>query len=176
MNTTNHSGSLSGWKSRTRAALFVLILLLGVAVPNLIHLAAGPELGRSLLPIPFIVLLAGALFGWETGILSGILIPLLNHFISGMPLLPALKMMIPEYLLLGLLAGLSFRQWKWNAFLSILFSLILSRLLLALFFLIMDKNISFFFQGLKQNMPGLILQLFLLPCCINLFRGILDNK
>jgi hypothetical protein len=87
-----------------RLYLATSALVLGnVLLPLAIHRI--PDGGRIFLPIFFFTLIAGWRFGALAGLLTGLLSPLANHFLTGMPPALALQSLIVQSILLGLLAS-----------------------------------------------------------------------
>jgi hypothetical protein len=166
MRTTENIWSVPALRPTALVLAFVTVLCAGVAFPYLIHMIGGPSLGKILLPMPFIVLLAGALFGWEIGLLSGLAIPVFSWLISGMPVLPVLSRFMLELAVSGFLIGVFVKKLKFGAFLSPFLALVLCRVCLALPALTGHTEQLLFLQGLKQGLPGLLLQTAILPFAI----------
>ena len=74
-----------------------------VALPWAVHRI--PQGGQMLLPILFFTLIAGWRFGLKAGLLTGLLSPLANHFLTGMPPAAMLPGLLLSSTLLGALAG-----------------------------------------------------------------------
>ena len=89
-----------------RLYLATTAMVLGnLVLPYTVHRI--PDAGRMLLPIFFFTLIAGWRFGAKAGILTGVLSPLANHWLTGMPPGPALQGIILQSALLGAIAGLA---------------------------------------------------------------------
>jgi thiamine transporter ThiT len=87
-----------------RLYLVTAAMVLGnLALPWAVHRI--PDAGRMLLPIFFFTLVAGWRFGAKAGVLTGVVSPLANHLLTGMPPAPALQGIILQSALLGLLAA-----------------------------------------------------------------------
>ncbi len=148
-------------------AFVTLFVAMDVAIPWLCHYI-HPLAGPTFLPMFFFILLAGLLFGWRAGLLVGILTPLVNYGISGMPFLERLPMIVIEASFYGLSAGLIRERFRLNVFWSLLGAMVIGRLAVTLALLIMhwsgDSNSpSIVWQAIKQGWPGIALQLILLP-------------
>jgi ABC-type antimicrobial peptide transport system permease subunit len=79
------------------------MVLGNVLLPYAIHRI--PDGGRIFLPIFFFTLIAGWRFGALAGLLTGLLSPLANHVLTGMPPVPALPSILVQSALLGALAA-----------------------------------------------------------------------
>src|SRR3989338_8904233 len=77
---------------------------LAVVTPAIFHQfnLAGPKF----LPMHIFVMLAGLLFGWRTGMLVGLLSPLMSYSITHMPPMAILPETVLELTVYGLTAGL----------------------------------------------------------------------
>ena len=62
-----------------------LFLALGILLPQVAHLIAGPSLGQVLLPMHIPVLLGGFVLGPWFGCFLGAATPLISSLITGMP-------------------------------------------------------------------------------------------
>lgn len=88
-----------------RLYLVTAALILGnVLLPYAIHRV--PDGGRIFLPLFFFTLVAGWRFGAAAGLLTGLLSPLANHLLTGMPPLPVLQSIMAQSALLGVLASI----------------------------------------------------------------------
>ncbi len=140
------------------------------------------EIGNMLLPMHLPVMLCGLICGWEYGAAVGFILPLLRSVAFGMPVLyPTALAMAFELCAYGLLIGL-FYGWSKKKTLPALYgSLILSMiggrilwgvaqtLLLGLG----GKSFSFgvfWTNGFVKAIPGIILQLILIPALMMLLR------
>ena len=145
-----------------------LLLSLGVVLPSITHTFG--ILGTVFLPMHIPVFLAGIIIGPVYGACLGLILPLLNHFILGMPPVPMLYIMIFELLTYGLISGRLFKKTK-KIFLSLIASMISGRVVGALV-----ASILFYALGLSKiptsawiygsfvtGLPGIIIQLLLIP-------------
>jgi len=94
-------------KTYLAASIFVLG---NIALPQLCHLI--PQGGKILLPIYFFTLIAAYKYGWKVGLLTGILSPLINSLLFGMPLAMALPAIMTKSALLALAAGFAAGHYK----------------------------------------------------------------
>jgi len=130
--------------------------------------------GAKFLPMHFFVMFAGFLFGWRTGLLVGVLTPLMSHSITHMPPMTILPEVILELGIYGLAIGL-LREKKLNIWAALLGAMILGRLARFLFVLGMgfETNPWWYFQ---ISWPGIALQLALIPVIIYLLQKFLFKK
>ena len=80
-----------------------LLVVVAVALPAAFHTAGLPV--RWLVPMHWPVLLAGLLYGWRAGALTGALAPAVAHAASGYPLTLVLPAMTLELAVYGLVVG-----------------------------------------------------------------------
>jgi niacin transporter len=113
--------------SGLRALVFQLILISAtVILPVVAHLSGAPV--RLLLPMHWPVILAGLIYGWRSGLLTGILAPIVSYLLSGFPLPNILPSMTMELLTYGLVAGILREVLRFNPFLSVAIALIIGRI------------------------------------------------
>lgn len=75
-----YSLSLKDYKSYLYAAIFAIG---NIILPQLCHLF--PNGGLIILPIYFFTLIAAYKYGWRVGLMCGIVSPIANHLLFGMP-------------------------------------------------------------------------------------------
>ena len=93
--------SLKTEKAVLAQVLFVAIALL---LPTITHRFG---LNYKLIqPMHWMILFAGLTYGAVSGAVVGFCVPVLSFFLSGMPVLTALPLMIPELMIYGFVAGL----------------------------------------------------------------------
>jgi thiamine transporter ThiT len=80
-----------------------LLILGNLLLPMALHRI--PDAGQTFLPILFFTLIAGWRFGAKAGLLTGVLSPLANHFLTGMPPAAMLQSLMEQSALLGVLAA-----------------------------------------------------------------------
>ena len=142
---------------------------LTVATPTIFHQfnLAGP----TFLPMHLFVLIAGLLFGWRTGLLVGLLSPLMSYGITHMPPMAILPETTLELAAYGLASGL-LREKGLNIWVSLLGAMVLGRLARLAFVLAFSLHTNFW-QYLKMSWPGMVLQLALIPVIIYLLQKFL---
>ncbi|MBU4351076.1 ECF transporter S component [Patescibacteria group bacterium] len=130
--------------------------------------------GQIFLPMHIFVLAAGFLFGWRTGLIVGVLSSLSSYFLTQMPAMALLPQVILELAVYGIAIGL-LREKNFNIWVSLFFAMVLGRLARVLF-------ISFFVPGMDVlqfisiSLPGMILQIALIPLIIRLVREFIPQK
>lgn len=169
-------------KVQTRQlALTALFIALGLVLP--FFTAQIPTIGRALLPMHLPILLAGFVGGWQTGLIAGLITPLLRSFLIGMPpLFPTATAMAFELAAYGFLTGLFYSKLR-GTNLGVLTSLVGAMLGgrivwgIAQLFLLGLSGASFGWQAFLAGafinaVPGIILQLILIPLIVHaLQRG-----
>jgi len=120
----NTTLALKGIKSYLFQILFIG---LAVALPAVAHLTNAPV--RYLLPMHWTILLAGLVYGWRGGAVSGLLSPTVSFLITGMPPANILMPMTLELAAYGCIAGLMRENFKLNPFVSLLTAIIAGRMI-----------------------------------------------
>lgn len=150
---------------------------LGVIFPQIIHLAFGPGLGSILLPMHIPVILSGFFCGPLFGLLVGLSCPLLSFLITGMPPAPLFGLMMVELAVYGAAAGLLYNVLKINHLVSLILAMICGRLAFAFTIfisanLLMIKLPKFInaFQATITGLPGIIIQLLLIPTILTISK------
>lgn len=156
-----------------RLVIAGLLLAIGIIIPYIFHASGIP--GTIFLPMHISVLLGGFLLPAHLAILLGMLTPLLNSLITGMPIFfPIGIIMIFELGFYGLIASLLYRKVKLPSVLALILSMIGGRIiagitvfvLVGLFAVKLDP-ITFIIAGVTTGLPGIIIQLILIPVLIH---------
>ena len=158
---TDRKTAVAGVKVRTlafwgmRSLVFQLVLIgAAVALPAVAHLTGAPV--RVLLPMHWPVILAGLVYGWRGGALTGLLAPAASYLVSGMPYPPMLPAMTVELFAYGFAAGLLVENLRINSFLAVATALVVGRLVFAITVLAgfgVNGNFAAYFQA--ALIPGL---------------------
>lgn len=161
---------------RTRkVVLSGLFLALGLLMPFIT--GQIPEVGNMLLPMHIPVLICGYVCGWQYGLVIGFITPLLRSVLFGMPpMVPKAICMAFELMVYGMVVGLAYQRMhykKWRIYISLLLALIAGRvvwgLVAALVYGLLGINFGlgiFLTEAFVNALPGLILQLVLIPALI----------
>lgn len=157
-------------KNLTLSAMFVAI---GVLLPFLT--GQIQQIGNMLLPMHIPVFLCGLICGWEYGAAIGFILPLLRSFLFIMPpLYPNAVAMSVELLTYGLVAGLLYSHSRWQCVIALYRSLIIAMIagrvvwgITEIILLGIGGNTftweAFIAGALLNSIPGIILQLILIP-------------
>ena len=141
-----------------RLCLATAAMVLGnVLLPYAVHRI--PDAGRALLPIFFFTLIAGWSFGAKAGLLTGVLSPLANHFLTGMPPGPVLQALMLQSALLGFLASVAAARSR-RPTLPLLTLVVLLHQALILLPQVLQAGIRPVLGTLELRLPGLLLQVF----------------
>lgn len=157
--------------SKTKEAIFsVVFTALAIYTPTLIHYFAGVDGGRTYLPMPFFVLLAGILLGWRAGLATAVMSPIVSYLISGMPMTNILPYVTVQVVALGAVSG--FLREKYNAFLAVAASIAASWLAIGIALALFSKMsaVGYAATGLKAGLPGTLIQLLAVPAILFLLK------
>ena len=159
----------------TDSALF---LALAMVLPFLT--GQIPQIGSMLCPMHIPALLCGFVCGWPWGLAVGFVSPLLRMALFGMPPVWVAIAMAFELAVYGAVAGILYRvlpRNKGNLYVSLLGAMVAGRLAWGLVKIILagvQKTtfpLSAFFAGaITGAIPGIILQLILIPVVVMLLE------
>lgn len=130
--------------------------------------------GQIFLPMHFFVLIAGFLFGWRTGFLTGIISPTISYSLTQMPVMALLPQVVLELAVYGLVIGV-FREKNFNIWISLFSAMVLGRLARILFIIAFLPKMNAL-QFIQSSLPGIILQLALIPVIVYLLQRFLLEK
>ncbi|OGZ23964.1 MAG: hypothetical protein A2896_01325 [Candidatus Nealsonbacteria bacterium RIFCSPLOWO2_01_FULL_43_32] len=153
--------------------IFSLVFVgLSVATPAIFHQfnLTGPKF----LPMHIFVLLAGILFGWRTGLLVGLLSPLMSYGITHLPPMVILPETILELSVYGLAVGL-LREKGLNIWVSLISAMVLGRVA-RLAFIFIAGNQANPWAFIQMSWLGIALQLALIPTIIYLLQKFVFKK
>ena len=143
--------------AQARFYLATAAMVLGnVALPYAVHRI--PDAGRVLLPIFFFTLLAGWRFGAKVGLLTGLVSPLANHFLTGMPPGPMVFGLMWQSALLGVLAALAASRIS-KPTLAVVAAVVLAHQSLILFPQVLHGGLTAALATAKVRLPGILLQI-----------------
>ena len=164
-------------KSELRKIIISAVFLaLGIALPFLT--GQIKEIGDSLLPMHIPVMLCGLICGWKYGLLVGLILPFLRSVTVGMPpIYPNAVWMSAELAayggIIGFLYFAFFKKQMWWLYCSLVISMIGGRLVWgavkALLLGVAGKAFTiqaFAAGGIIDALPGIVLQLVLIPAII----------
>ena len=158
-----------------KLVLSAMFLALGLVLPFLT--GQIPELGSMLLPMHIPVLLCGMVVGGPWGLVVGFICPLLRSVLfAAPPMYPAAISMAFELATYGLVSGILYsrlrNQGTRGIYLSLLGAMLLGRVIWGVSRWIMmafgtQFSIALFIAGgFTSAIPGIILQLILIPVVI----------
>jgi uncharacterized membrane protein len=143
----------------------ILLVGLAVALPYIAHFSSAPV--RYLLPMHWAVILAGLVYGWRSGAITGLLAPIVSFMISGMPAPHILAPMTIELFAYGVITGLLREAFKMNSFAAVTIALITGRILFLISVLLLGSAQGDFLVYTESSMlPGIgavIAQITILP-------------
>jgi len=158
-------------KQITLTALFVT---LGVVLPLVFHQFALA--GRIFSPMHIPVFLAGIFVGPVSGLIVGLLCPVLSFLLTGMPppyAVPLMSLELPTY---GVAVGILIKLIR-LPILSLLAAMILGRLAFALGLFVLGLFLSlpygpkeFINVSVVTGLPGIAVQLILIPLLVEMIK------
>ncbi len=162
-----------------KIVLSAMLLAVGMVLPFLTMQIK--EIGDSLLPMHIPVMLCGIMCGYGYGATIGLLLPFLRSVCFGMPpLYPNAVWMAAELLTYGLVIGFIYKKLPKNLtclYLSLILSQISGRIIWALTKAVLlgvdGKSFTFAMfitGGFIDALPGIFLQLILIPTIIVLLK------
>ncbi|MBN2207772.1 MAG: ECF transporter S component [Candidatus Coatesbacteria bacterium] len=163
-------------KPIAQSLLITSFIVGSVAIPFAAH-QFGAEVGRVLSPMHFFALLAGVVLGWRAGLLVGAASPLVSYMLSGMPTGLSLPILVAEIGAYGLVAGLLQARGK-NLWPSLIAALVAGRIVLfaAAALLLPTPLLAYMGAVTVATIPGLVLQLVLIPPAAKLLCSWLDRR
>jgi riboflavin transporter FmnP len=158
-------------KDITLTALFIT---LGITLPFVFHHIALA--GRVFSPMHIPVFLAGIFVGPISGLIVGLVCPVLSFLLTGMPPPYAVPLMSLELPVYGFTIGILIRWIKFPV-ISLLLSMILGRLAFALGLFVFGLFLSlpygpkeFIKISVITGFPGIAIQLILIPLLIETIK------
>lgn len=147
-----------------------LFIALGLVLPFLTMQI--PTLGSMFTPMHFPVILAGIFLGPILGAVVGFTTPLLRTAIFTMPPMPKSLAMAFELMIIGLVIGIVLKLLKdsklsyiMKVIIALVIAMILGRIVYAfvLTFFMATPFFELFLASFADSIPGIILQLILIP-------------
>jgi len=144
---------------------------LSVGVPWATHLIGGPVAGRTFLPMHFFVLCAGLILGWRSGLVAGLLSPIISFALTGMPPAVVLLPLTLEITTYGLVSGLLRRRLGRNVWLPLIGALLAGRIvvMIAVSLTRVSPPFSYLASAVIAGLPGIAIQIALIPLVAKLF-------
>lgn len=153
-----------------------LFIALGLVLP--FFTAQIPAIGRKLLPMHIPVLISGFVCGWPSGLIVGLVTPVLRSLLLGMPpMFPTAVAMCFELATYGFLTGYFYEMLpKKNSsiFVTLIGSMLGGRIVWGLVSLVLYgiSGVPFTWQiflagAFIDAMPGIIAQILLIPALVS---------
>lgn len=145
-------------------------LALGIIFPGIFHLLGLP--GQVLLPMHVPIFLAALTLGPLSGLIVGVLTPILSSLLTGMPpMVPMVPIMVFELAAYGFFAGFLYGKYPKNIFIPILGAMVIGRIVAGIaayvvfnMFNMEQINIlTFIGTSFVKSIPGIIMILVLVP-------------
>ncbi len=161
-----------------------LFVAVGIALSLVLHSIGGTQLGSRILPLHFIVILAGMLLGKWIGLTVGALMPILSTLIIGMPPLspPIAVFMMPELATYGFVTGYLSKKGV-NIYLNLLITVISGRLVYGIGYYLIGKMVHVNLQPLMAlilsfgtGILGIVVQFILIPPVYFATRRYIENS
>ncbi|MDR0831232.1 MAG: ECF transporter S component [Prevotellaceae bacterium] len=156
-----YSLNLTQIKAYVFAALFVAgNLVLPFAIHHLPAIG-GYSQGLMWLPIYFFTLVAAYKFGWQVGLLTAVLSPVINCLLFGIPMSAMLPAILVKSVLLAVAAAFFAQKAGKVALWAILASILAYQFIgTGIEFFINDMNFNAAIVDFRFGFPGMLLQLF----------------
>lgn len=162
--------------------LGAFFILLGLVIPFIFHTTG--LLGTVFLPMHFPILIAGFYLKPSTSLIVGAVTPFLSSIMTGMPVfMPMAPIMVCELAAYGLVTSFLANRKSWNAYFVLVAAMIVGRIVAGLavavlvaLFGVQLNPVLFVTGGIVTGLPGILLQLLLIPLFISRFkRGVEAN-
>ncbi|MBQ3556304.1 MAG: ECF transporter S component [Oscillospiraceae bacterium] len=162
-----------------KLALAALLLAIGMVLPFLT--GQIKEIGDTLLPMHLPVMLCGLLCGGWYGLAVGAMLPFFRSICFGMPQFPAVIWMSAELAAYGAVTGLLYKRFfkkqLWWLYSSLLIAMVAGRVVWGVtkWALLAARGgaftlQAFFVGGFADAVPGIVLQLVLVPVIVRGFE------
>lgn len=136
-----------------------------------------PAIGNMLLPMHIPVMLCGFICGWPYGTVVGFILPLLRSVLVGMPVMfPNAEAMAFELAAYGFMTGFLYQKMRKNTlslYFSLIAAMIFGRVIWAMVSVVLYSAMGnvfvweiFLAQGIINALPGICIQLILIPATV----------
>lgn len=158
-----------------------MFMALGLVLPFLT--AQVPQIASMLLPMHIPVLLCGYACGWQYGLVVGAVTPLLRSFLFAVPVMfPGAVAMAFELAVYGMMTGIFYRLFPrkiWSIYATLLIAMVSGRIVWGIVRMTIAGITGnaftwklFLAGALTQAVPGIILQLVLIPILVMAMRKV----
>ena len=142
----------------SRSYLFAALFILGnILLPQLCHLI--PQGGFILLPIYFFTLIGAYKYGWQVGLATALLSPLVNSALFSMPAAALLPGIMVKSVLLALAASFIARRYQTVSIPLLLVAVLFYQVVGSLIESLMLGSFTLGFQDFRIGIPGMLLQI-----------------
>ena len=159
-----------------KITLSAMFMALGLILPFLT--GQIQQFGNMMLPMHFPVFLCALICGWQYGLAVGFILPFLRYALFGMPMIyPMGIAMAFELATYGLVSGILSGKMKKDMrslYISLIISMLAGRLVWglvsAIVYALMGSGFTwklFFMGGFVNAIPGIVIQLILIPVLVN---------
>ena len=163
----------------------LLFILLGV---GLVYLTKNDYNFYALLPLQFIVILCGYYTSWSVSAVVGIILPVITSLVFKMPdLWPELLYFSFELISAGVIVSLMYRKWNVNLHITLLTSLIISRVIkwFVMFLMVELGNVDinsysnlivYLRKSIGEGILGIAIQLAFIPLLVIIINRLCGKK
>lgn len=165
--------------TRTRKLAYTgLCIAIGLILPQFIKFIPVSNPGAIILPMHIPVLLCGLISGPIYGVAAGAILPLLASALTGRPVIfPTGISMVFELAAYGGLAGLLYRFTKGKIYFALIGAMIGGRIVMGMANTVLYSFTDtaygmelFIFASFVTALPGIIIQIILIPAIIYTLR------
>jgi len=153
-----------------------LFLALAVLIPYIFHISGIP--GNVFLPMHIPVILCGFICGKKYGLIIGLISPLINTALVGMPVLyPIGISMVFELAAYGFFAGYLYKLFNKKIILTLLSSMVIGRIIkgIVMYLITVPFGNIFVLKGFLTvifitSIWGILIQIILIPIVIKIYN------
>lgn len=175
-------------KLTVKSLVSFALIALAVALPQLVHLAAGSAGGVKWLPMYLPVLIGGCLLGFKWGLAVGVLSPVVSYLVTlgtGTPMPAAIRL---PYMIVGLAVfaavsgafGSRIAKNSWMAFPAVLIAAVSGRVafltVAAVFTAVSPLSVQTVWAQIQTGLLGLVLQAVLVPFIVMALSKVLNRN
>lgn len=159
-----------------------LLLAIGILLPMIFH--SFGMMGPVFLPMHIPVLIGGLILSPYLALVLGIATPIISGVLTGMPpMFPMAVIMAFELGAYGIIASLATRKFKLSSIPSLIISMIGGRIVAGLtvaalvqLFGIKMNPIAFVKGAVITGLPGIIIQIIIIPSLMYALKGFIKNQ
>ena len=152
----NFLSTIDYLKLKTLFIYFTIFIFCNLTFSMICHLI--PNGGRIFVPIYFFTLIGSYLLGWKAGIIISLMSISTNHILLGMPDDNMIMIVLIKTITISLITALINKD---NILTTLLKIILLYQLISIIIDLFITNNINIVISNLINQIPGLIIQLFI---------------